>query len=524
MGIWRAGRWRRNGSALLLALWVLVPACLVARDLTQVKIESGQVRGQLDGRIYAYKGIPYGADTAQTRFRAPLPALPWQGVRAALGYGPRCPQSSPDGHSTGSEDCLTLNLWTPGLDSGHQRPVLVYLHGGGYQQGGVDEALYDGRALSQRGDVVVVTLHHRLNGFGYLYLAELGDARYADSGNAGMLDLILALRWVRTNIAAFGGDPQQVALFGQSGGGAKIATLMAMPAARGLFQRAWTMSGQQITGRTRAHGTQTAHQVLARLGLGVGDLDALERLSTAQLQAAMQGGTWTPVVDGGALPRDPFAPTAPEQSREIPMVLGNTLDETTSLIGPADPSTFALDWSQLPGKLTQHIAPFMGELAPDRIVAQYRRWFPKASASSVFFAATTAARSWKGMVIESERRAEQGAPTWNYYLHWRSPLDGGRWGAPHTLDIPLVFDNIHASPYTAAAPRQAQAVAERMTAALLAFARHGDPNAQGLPHWPRYSLRDRAAMVFASRPRLARDPRGRERRLFAPAPYLQPGT
>jgi para-nitrobenzyl esterase len=373
---------------------------------------------------------------------------------------------------------------------------------------------------------VVVTVSHRLNGFGYLYLAELGGPEFADSGNAGQFDLILALEWVRDNIAEFGGDPRNVTIFGQSGGGAKCATLMAMPAARGLFQHVWTMSGQQVTGRTRAHATESARTVLKTLGLTPDRISELKTISTERLAEAMRsaGSSWTPVVDGGALPRDPFAPDASPLSADIPMVMGNTHDETTNLIGGGDPTTFSLTWDTLPGKIQQHVKAFIGDLTPGAIVAEYRRLYPNYTATDVFFAATTAARSWKGFVLESDRRAAAGhAPTYVYYVNWRSSLDAGKWKAPHTIDIPLVFDNVAESSYTAGAP-EVQGLADAMSEALLAFARTGNPNAAGRAHWPRFELPRRPAMIFDLPLRVENDPRGAERRFFETAPYVQPGT
>ncbi|MEE7548449.1 carboxylesterase/lipase family protein, partial [Xanthomonas sp. Kuri4-1] len=208
-------------------------------------MRSGRVRGDLDRGVRVFKGIPYGADTAPRRFQPALPEPAWDGVRDASAYGAASPQPRAD--EATAEDCLFLNVWTPGLRDGRRRPILVYLHGGAYNNGSGSSPLYDGTRLCRRGDVVVVTLNHRLNAFGYLYLAQLGGAAFADSGNVGQLDLVQALQWVRRHAHEFGGDPGNVTLFGQSGGGAKIATLMAMPAARGLFHRAWTMSGQQVT-------------------------------------------------------------------------------------------------------------------------------------------------------------------------------------------------------------------------------------------------------------------------------------
>jgi para-nitrobenzyl esterase len=241
---------------------------------------AGKVRGFLDNGVSAFKGIPYGGDTALRRFQAPVPPAAWNEVRDARAFGSMAPQGAAGrgGGSNTSEDCLRLNVWTPALRDGKQRPVLVYFHGGAYNNGSVNSNLYDGVRLCRRGDVVVVTVNHRLNVFGFLYLAELGGAEFADSGNAGMLDLVLALRWVRDNIREFGGDAGNVTIFGQSGGGAKCATLMAMPAARGLFHRVWTMSGQQLTGRTREHATADARVVLKNLELTpdrIGELKTL---------------------------------------------------------------------------------------------------------------------------------------------------------------------------------------------------------------------------------------------------------
>jgi para-nitrobenzyl esterase len=373
--------------------------------------------------------------------------------------------------------------------------------------------------------VVVVTLNHRLNLFGFLYLGELGGPEYAASGNAGMLDLVLALKWVRDNIAEFGGDPHAVMIFGQSGGGAKCATLMAMPSAHGLFQRVATLSGQQLTGRTRVHATETARAVLAALHLTPDRLDALKPIPMEQLIAAARAQSFAPVMDGGVLPRDPFAPDASPLSADLPMMIGNTHDETTLLIGAGDPSTFSLTWESLPAKLEQHVRSFMGVLDSGQVVAEYRRLYPDESPSDVFFAATTAARSWKSMVMESERRARQGgAPTYVFQLNWRTPVDGGKWKAPHTLDIPLVFDNAAYGASMVGQGPAAQRMADLMSETWIAFARTGHPDTPHLPPWPRFELERRATMIFDLDPQVVDDPRGAERRLFASVPYVQPGT
>jgi para-nitrobenzyl esterase len=244
-----------------------------------------------------------------------------------------------------------------------------------------------------------------------------------------------------------------------------------------------------------------------------------------RLVEAMRGGTWNPVTDGRSLPRHPFQPDASPLSRDIPMVMGNTLHETRNLVGGGDPSLFVLDWERLPDRLERSVGQFIEGLRPADVVSAYRSWYPGYDASDVFFAATTAARSWKSMVVQLDvRAAHSDAPTWVYHLHWPSPVDGGKWGAPHGLDIPLVFDNPEHDRLTRDAGAPAREIARLMSDSLLAFARHGDPNAPGIPRWPAHTLEQRPVMIFDLPPRVEADPRGRERLLFAPAPYVQPGT
>jgi para-nitrobenzyl esterase len=503
----------------------------------EAEVSGGRLRGYIDRGINIFQGIPYGADTAQRRFMAPVAPASWIGIRDATTFGPRAPQLPnhsdrkggyhlPPEQGSVSEDCLYLNVWTPGLRDGRQRPVMVYIHGGAYSSGSANNALYDGVNLCRRGDVVVVTLNHRLNLFGFLYLAELGPG-FEDSGNAGMLDLVLALRWVRENIEQFGGDPKRVLIFGQSGGGAKCATLMSMPAARGLFQRVITMSGQQITASRRETATARSLAVLAALNLPQSGIDQLRNMPMEQLiQASRAAGYYGPVKDGRTVVRDPFDPDAPPLSADIPMILGNTHDETRLLIGGSDPSTFALTWETLPAKLAQH-AQFLGDLSLDDVIREYRRMYPAYSPSDVFFAATTASRSWRGQLIHAERRAVQkaaAAHTWVYELDWRTPIDDRKWRAPHTLDIPLVFDNVVVADGMSGDGAEATGLATVMSEAWLAFARTGDPNHAGLPAWTAYNLESRPTMSFDIPARLVKDPRGKERRLIEQVPYTQPGT
>ena len=520
--------------ALATATVAALPSTLAApgpRDDTQVlaRVRGGRVRGQREQGVLVFRGLRYGADTAAYRFQPPRPEAAWRGIADALEYGAAAPQGGAEG--PGSEDCLFLNVWTPALDARARRPVLVYIHGGGFNNGSGSDPLYDGSALCRRGDVVVVTLNHRLNTFGYLYLGALGDPRYAASGNAGQLDLVQALQWVRDHATTFGGDPGNITVFGQSGGGAKIATLMAMPAARGLFQRAWTMSGQQVT----AAGPRAAAQraAVAMEAVHAPDLAALLRLPAADLLAATRARDpsrvedtalyFGPVLDEVVLPVHPFWPQAPAQSAAIPMVIGNTHDETRAFLGN-DPGNFALDWNTLPAQLEKH--QFV-DLLPSVVIEHYRHLYPHYTASEVFFAATTAGRSWRGAVEELEARARQpatAAPTWSYQLDWPSPVEEGRLRAFHTLDIPLVFDNAGLPTARTGGGEDARALAATMSDALIAFARHGDPNHAGLADWAPYTLPQRRTMLFDVRSRGADDPRGGERELYQRVPFLQRGT
>jgi para-nitrobenzyl esterase len=427
------------------------------------------------------------------------------------------------------EDCLRLNVWTPGLRDRARRPVMVYIHGGEYSSGSGSSALYDGTRLCLRGDVVVVTVNHRLNAFGHLYLGRLLGAAYASSGNTGLLDLIQALGWIREHAQEFGGDADRVMVFGQSGGGAKIATLMAMPGARDTFHRAATMSGQQITAAGPRSSTLRAQAFLAALRIEPGDAARLEEAGTRHLVDALSAADPTlagrslyfgPVLDQAVLPRHPFYPDAPAQSARIPMIIGNTLEETRAFHGD-DPGIYALDWQTLPQRL---LAALHVDIDPDYVVAEYRRLYPSYSPTEVFFAATTAGRSWRAAIIESELRAQQGAPVHAYQLNYRSPLENGKYGAMHTMDIPLVFDNIAQPGSLTGTSARAQRTADLMSDAFIAFARSGNPDHAALPAWPAYELEHRSTLLFDAEPAVVDDPRGAERRLFAQVPYIQRGT
>lgn len=493
-----------------------------------VQTRHGPVRGLRAEGLLIFKGLRYGADTRPQRFSRPVPPTPWREPLNAQTYGPACPQ-----HGSGeaqSEDCLFLNLWTPDTHPGAKRPVMVYIHGGAYHSGSGADPLYEGSHLAAKGDVVVITLNHRLNAFGYLYLPRLMGPAFSDSGNAGMWDLILALKWIADNVEAFGGDPRRVMLFGQSGGGAKIASLMAAPAAKGLFHAAATMSGQQVTASGPLHATARAEAFLKAAGLNAGDPQVLLEAPAGRLVDALtaadpinpaRGLYFGPVLDEQFLHRHPFWPDAPAQSASVPMILGNTKDETRNLIGARDASVFELDWASLPARLA---AEMRADLSPELVVARYRQLYPTYRPADVLFAATTASRSWRGQVEEADARARQGAPTWVYRMDWPSPLDGGKWGAPHMIDIALAFGNLTSPGALAGASASARRVSDQLGQAFISLARRGNPNHHGLPEWLPHRLPERLTMVFDRESRLLADPRGDERRLFAKVPFIQWGS
>lgn len=486
----------------------------------------GSVRGYTDNGVTVFKGIRYGASTEPRRFQPPVPPPAWRDTVDAFSYGPSSPQLGAE--DAISEDCLFLNVWTPAVKDGAKRPVMFYIHGGAYSNGSGSSPLYDGATLAKRGDVVVVTVNHRLNAFGYLYLRRFGGDRYPDSGNCGQLDLVLALQWVQSNIAAFGGDPGNVLVFGQSGGGAKIATMMAMPAADGLFHRAASMSGQQVTASGPANATARTTAFLDAIGVAPDEIGTLQDMDVDRLLRGLEASDpvlpygrvyFGPVLDMRSLTRHPFYPDAAPQSLGIPMIIGNTHDETRAFL--RDDRYYELDWDELPEMLIPNMRV---DIRPEFVVEEYRKLYPGISPSDLFFKATTAARSWRAAIIEAEERAKQGRNnTWAYQLNFASPVEP-RLGAPHTFDIPLVFGTLDAEGSLTGTGENARRVSRHMGDAFIAFARHGSPQTGALPEWRPYSLQDRETMVFDVEPHLENDPRGAERELFSRVPYVQPGT
>lgn len=504
-------------------------------DTPIVSTSFGKLRGAFADGAYSFKGIHYGSSTAGAlRFRPPEPPKSWSGVRDALQIGPPAPQDLsrlPSPTSSGmpipdligpgpvSEDCLVLNIWSPSLH-GSSRPVMVWLHGGGYSVGSGGAPMYDGANLAAKHNVVVVGVNHRLNLFGFLYLGKIAGEKFADSGNAGMLDIVLALRWIRDNIAQFGGDPNNVTVFGQSGGGGKVGALMAMPGAVGLFHKAIVESGSELQVNTWDEADEAARKFLAHIGLENSRAGELADMPMQQLIAGMHSmsspdpmSIFGPVVDARSLPRHPFHPDAPAISANVPMIIGTNLTETTNLLGHANPGLFSLGEAQLRPALKNALG-LESDSKLNALIDACGKDRPGASPSDIYFALTTDQMIRNDAITQAERKAAQGvAPAYMYLFSWRTPVWGGRLQSPHGIEIPFVFENLREARDRIGTGADLQPLADRVSRAWVAFARTGNPTHPGIPQWPAYDVKHRATMNFDDECKVVNDP-GKEERLL----------
>jgi para-nitrobenzyl esterase len=511
-----------------------------------IETAGGRLRGITFGPVEAFLGIPYAVPPIPPqRFMAPRPAAPWAGVREARSYSVQAHQlpfpfldpalaADPAHNATrefhrgavigtiiDGEDCLALNVWTPSTVG--ERPVMVWLHGGGFAAGSGSWGWWTGEDLAANQDVVVVTLNHRLNIFGFLCLAELGGPAHGMATNCGMRDIVMALEWVRDNIGALGGDPGNVTIFGQSGGGMKVTALMAMSAARGLFHKAIAQSGPFVRAVPMARASGVAARMLDRLGIGPRQLDALQMIRPPALldafASAREGAPgvprqFAPVVDGDSLSRDPFEPDAPPTAAGVPLLVGATGEEITSLQGFADPSIFEMDQAQLAGRVAT--ACDTSPTEAEALIGAYRVDRPRATAAQLYAAIVSDRRFGFASMQQAERQAAQ-APVFAYRLLWQSPVRGGRMGAPHNLDLPMIFGRDRAPGVTGNGTAH-HALAAAMQNAWANFARSGNPSHAGLPNWPQYDAQARRTMIFDTDCRVASDPAAAERRAQAALP------
>jgi len=482
-------------------------------NIAVVSTTNGDVRGYIDAGVFGFKGIPYAQ---AERFMPPQPPDPWDGVRQATIYGPQAMQGSSQnwggqgdynfgfrfvGEPMDEHESFVLNVWTNGINDGGQRPVWVWIHGGGYSGGSANQLpFFDGRSMAAKGDIVVVTVNHRLNVLGYMDLRGLGG-KYSESVNLGQRDLIAALQWVQDNIANFGGNPGRVTIDGQSGGGGKVSTLMAMPGAAGLFHGAIVQSGSAL--RSGESETSKAYGLAFAEALGVTpqnadrlndftyeELVAGTRRASEILAAAGGGGGGRggmgPTVDGKYITQHPFDPTPAEFSKDVPMIIGSNLNESgyanRALITPQT-------MEQVRATLTERY----GAENAEKYIQAYQEAYPNDDQPQHILTTSVRTRAVQQATVKSE---QEGAPAYVYLFEWQSPVNDGSLGAAHGMELPFMFNNIAMARTMTGGGADAYALADKISSAWIAFVKTGDPNNPDIPEWPAYTPDEGATMIF----------------------------
>ena len=518
------------GASLMSAGGVLLSGSGHAQDHRLAAIgevartRSGRVRGLVKNGIHQFWCVPYGAPTGgMNRFMPPQAPEPWSGVRDHFEIRYSAPTRPGDAEpapvvaalnrfSEQSEDCLSVNVFTPALDN-KPRPVMVWMHGGGFRTGAGNFLLYDGSNLAKKEDVVVVSVNHRLNLYGFLHLSDIGGRKWENSSNVGMQDLVAALAWVRDNIEEFGGDPERVTIFGQSGGGGKTTTLMAMPSAEGLVHRCIAQSGWAFTGQSADEASEQTERFLAKLDIRTNQLDRLQQLTLAQLQAALYsepaipGFALGPVIDGNIIPRDQWVPTAPSYSMDVPLMVGSVETEQ----GWIGPPPYELSDADMRTRFRDSLAG--GNAAEgDALIEMYKRIHPGRRNQMLWLTAESDRFHRRDAQLLARLKQEQGgAPSYLYFFDWHSPVHNDRMGSYHTLDIPFVFYNLDIGASMTGASHQRYELGHVMSAAWAAFARNGDPNHSYMPHWPAFDPNKYQTMMFGRSVRVENDPNRQQR-------------
>ena len=513
--------------ALLGVTLAVFPGCGGTNLVAQTS--SGKVKGELETTgILAFKGIPYAKPpVGKLRFKPPQPPEPWSDTFKAVMFGPVAPQTENQiGSATTqeqSEDCLSLNVWTPMADNKH-RPVMVWIHGGGFTNGSGSDEWYDGSTFSERGDVVVVTLNYRLGALGFLYLGGVGGPEYAKSGNLGLLDQVAALKWVRDNIAAFGGDPDNVTIFGESAGSMSVCTLMGIPAARGLFHKAIAESGALNLVNNVNYASGVTRQFMSYAG--VTDIAGLLSLTTKQIIKAQSdlldregrvGTPLGPVIDGSVLPEPPLHAIAKGSAAKVDFLTGTNLDEVrfwliaVPLLAVAPIQTAA---NYMP-MLSKALGAYTNAIA-----ASYKARRPKATDGDVTMAIMTDVMFRVPQIRVVEAQSAEQPKTFMYLFTWPSPVHDGILGSCHALELPFVFNHLHATNTVEfMGNNPPQKLADMMQDTWIAFAKTGDPNHKGMPYWPAYNTQTRATMILNANPSVKNDPYSEDRQVWNGIPF-----